>query len=161
MSASSNTDQIYWYRWDASEEASKPLQHIMSYDGCATNSDRQCLATGLFITSTFLSESYGITKCTNCNHYTYGQAYKVIFIVETWLHVSSYYQNTFPAMHSEFRGHRGSPVTNVSRTVGTPIDAKYPVTIFKCMFLFGLEPVNTCVWTETPTWTLSVYLQKT
>jgi hypothetical protein len=145
---------------DVSEGANKPLQHIMSDDGCATNSDRQCPATGLFVTPTFLSESYGIIKCTNCSDYIYGQAYKVIFIADTWLHVSSYNQNTFAATRSKFRGHRGSPVTNLSRTVGTLIDAHYPVTIFKCMFIFDFEPVNTRVWTKTATLTLSVYLQK-
>jgi hypothetical protein len=67
------------------------------------------------------------------------------------LHVSSYNQNTFPDKHSEFRGHRGSPVTNLSRTVGTLTDAHCPVTIFKRMFIFDLEPVNTCVWNETHT----------
>jgi len=116
-----------------------------------------CPATGLSVTSTFLSASYGITKCTNCNGHIYGQAYKVTFIAETWLHVSFYNQNTFPYTHSKFRGQRDSPVTNFSRTGGTLIDAHYPITIFKRMFIFDLEPVSTCVWTETPTLTLSTY----
>lgn len=119
-----------------------------------------CPATGLSVTSTFLSESYGITKCTNCNDHIYGQAYKVIFTAETWLHVAFYNRNTFPDTHSTFRGHRGSPLTNFSRTGCTLIDAHYPITIFKRMFMFDLELVNTCVWTETPTLTLSIYLQE-
>ena len=63
-------------------------------------------------------------------------------------------------MHSKFRGHWGSPVTNFSRTGGTLIDAHCPITIFKRMYIFDLKPVYTCVWTETLTLTLSIYLQE-
>lgn len=40
MTANSNTDQICWYRCEASEEA---IQSLMSGDGRAIKSDRQCV----------------------------------------------------------------------------------------------------------------------
>jgi len=58
MSTNSNTDNSCWYRQDASIEAIQLLQHIKSGVGlCYKLRSSMCPATGLSVTSTFLSES--------------------------------------------------------------------------------------------------------